>query len=80
MFNLLMFNVDWVSGRVTVPMGRMLEYTGDQIAAKFQNNSGNIPLDNLTALPCFFVKKAQLMRRPMLEKSIGYKLQGGTYR
>lgn len=57
MFNLLMFNVDWVSGRVTVPMGRMLEYTSDQLTAKFRNDSGNILLDDLAALPCLFCEE-----------------------
>lgn len=57
MFNLLMFNVDWVSGRVTVPMGRMLEYTSDQLTAKFRNDSGNILLGDLAALPCLFCEE-----------------------
>lgn len=56
MFNLLMFNVDWVSGRVTVPIGRMFEYTGDHITAQFRQN-GSPLLDRLTALPCLFCKE-----------------------
>lgn len=42
MFNLLMFNVDWPSGRVTVPMGRMFEYTDDHITEQFRE--GGNPL------------------------------------
>lgn len=56
MFNLLMFNVDWPSGRVTVPMGRMFEYTDEHIAEQFRD--GNNPLlDRLTALPCLFCEE-----------------------
>lgn len=56
MFNLLMFNVDWVSGRVTVPIGRMFEYTGDHITDQFRQN-GSPLLDRLTALPCLFCEE-----------------------
>ena len=56
MFNLLMFNVDWVSGRVTVPIGRMFEYTGDHITDQFRQN-GSPLIDRLTALPCIFCEE-----------------------
>ncbi len=56
MFNLLMFNVDWPSGRVTVPMGRMFEYTDDHITQQFQDG-GNPLLDRLAALPCLFCEE-----------------------
>ena len=56
MFNLLMFNVDWPSGRVNVPMGRMFEYTDDHIAEQFRNG-GILLLDRLTALPCLFCEE-----------------------
>lgn len=56
MFNLLMFNVDWVSGRVTIPIGRMFEYTGDHITDQFRQN-GSPLLDRLTALPCLFCEE-----------------------
>lgn len=56
MFNLLMFNVDWTSGRATVPTGRMFEYTNDHIADQFRQNGS--PLVNcLTALPCLFCEE-----------------------
>jgi hypothetical protein len=53
MFNLLMFNVDWQSGRVTVPVSRVFEYTESHVTSQFQEN-GNPILDRLTALPCVF--------------------------
>lgn len=56
MFNLLMFNVDWPSGRVTVPSGRMFEYTDDQVTVQFRNG-GEPLLDRLTALPCLFCEE-----------------------
>lgn len=54
MFNLLMFNVDWSSGRATVPVGRMFEYTDDHITSQFQDNGNNVLLDRLSSLPCLF--------------------------
>jgi hypothetical protein len=56
MFSLLMFNVDWPSGRVNVPLGRMFEYTEDKITAQFRNG-GEPLLDRLTALPCLFCEE-----------------------
>lgn len=56
MFNLLMFNVDWNSGRATVPMGRMFEYTDDHITERFRRN-GDLLLDQLTSLPCLFCEE-----------------------
>lgn len=56
MFNLLMFNVDWPSGRVTVPMVRMFEYTDDHITEQFREG-GSPLLDLLTALPCLFCEE-----------------------
>jgi len=53
MFNLLMFSVDWESERVTIPVGRVFEYTDDHIVAQFRPN-GNLLLDRLTTLPCLF--------------------------
>ena len=56
MFNLLMFSVDWASGRVTVPIGRMFEYTDDYIADQFRNEAGPI-IERLTARPCLFCEE-----------------------
>jgi hypothetical protein len=56
MFNLMMFNTDWQSGRATVPIGRMFEYTDDNIADQFRQN-GNPLLDRLSALPCLFCEE-----------------------
>lgn len=56
MFNLLMFNVDWPSGRVAVPLARMFEYTDEHIAAQFQDNGGPL-LDQLISLPCLFCEE-----------------------
>jgi hypothetical protein len=56
MFNLLMFNVDWTSGRVSVPIGRVFEYTESHISEKFREN-GNLILDQLVRLPCLFCEE-----------------------
>ncbi|WP_019592601.1 hypothetical protein [Thioalkalivibrio sp. ALRh] len=57
MFNLLMFNADWSSGRVTVPSGRVFEYTDGQIAAQFRDSDNNLLLDRLASLPCLFCEE-----------------------
>ena len=57
MFNLLMFNADWSSGRVTVPMGRMYEYTDAHVISQFRDDAGNPLLDRLTSLPCLFCQE-----------------------
>lgn len=56
MFNLLMFNVDWQSGRVSVPAMRMFEYTEKHIVELFRQN-GRPLLDRLTSLPCLFCEE-----------------------
>lgn len=57
MFNLLMFNVDWKSSRVTIPLGRVLEYTHNEISSQFKSKSGEILLDGLLSLPCIFCEE-----------------------
>ncbi len=52
-----MFNdVDWPSGRATVPMGRMFEYTDNHIADQFREERNSLP-DRLTSLPCLFCEE-----------------------
>lgn len=51
-----MFNVDWTSGRVAVPLDRVFEYTDGHIADQFRD--GNLAaLDRLTSLPCLFCEE-----------------------
>ncbi|HCL3144091.1 TPA: hypothetical protein N2A34_001832 [Pseudomonas aeruginosa] len=57
MFNLLMFNADWPSGRVAVPMGRMFEYTDDHITEQFRDSDRAPLLDRLASLPCLFCEE-----------------------
>lgn len=54
MFNLIMRTEDWSSGRESMSVGRMFEYTSDHIVANFKNNTG-INLDKLASLPCLFM-------------------------
>lgn len=56
MFNLLMFNVDWTSGRATVPISRIFEYTDDHIADQYRHDGSPI-LGRLTSLPCLFCEE-----------------------
>lgn len=56
MFNLLMFNVAWASGRASVPLERVFEYTDAAIAEQFQRD-GSPLLERLTSLPCLFCEE-----------------------
>lgn len=56
MFNLLMFNCDWSSGRVSVPLSRLFEYTERHISEGFYEN-GSLLLDQLIKLPCLFCEE-----------------------
>lgn len=51
-----MFNVDWESGRATIPLGRLFEYTDDHVEAEFRDQ-GTILLERLTSLPCLFCEE-----------------------
>ena len=42
MFNLLMFNADWPSGRVTVPIGRMFEYTDEHMGGEGRGRGSGV--------------------------------------
>jgi hypothetical protein len=55
-FNLLMFNADWGSGRATIPLSRVFEFTDEPIADQFRLD-GNPMLDRLTSLPCLFCEE-----------------------
>lgn len=56
MFNLLMFNADWTTTRVTIPAARIFEYTDDDITNQFRQ--GGAPLfDHLAKLPCLFCEE-----------------------
>lgn len=54
MFNLIMRSEDWSTGRESMPIGRMLEYTNDHIRNGFMQGP-TINLDELAALPCLFM-------------------------
>lgn len=56
MFNLVMLNIDWTSGRGSIPIGRIFEYTDDHIADLYRDG-GNPTLDRLTSLPCLFMEE-----------------------
>jgi hypothetical protein len=56
MFNLLMQYNPWGTGRDTIAIGRMFEYTDDDVAASFKE--GDKPLlDKLTRHPCLFMRE-----------------------
>ena len=54
MFNLIMRSEDWSTGRETMPIDRLFEYTNDAIARQFQQDQG-VDLDRLATLPCLFM-------------------------
>lgn len=56
MFNLIMRSVDWDTGRETMPIGRIFEFTDNHIEEQFRLN-GNPNLDSLISLPCLFMQE-----------------------
>jgi len=56
MFNLIMRSVEWDTGRESVPLGRVFEFTDDHITDQFRQN-GKPLLDRLSALPCLFMRE-----------------------
>ncbi|WP_341860921.1 hypothetical protein [Gymnodinialimonas sp. 57CJ19] len=56
MFNLIMLNIDWTSGKGSIPIDRIFEYTEDHIKDLFLDN-GRPSLDRLRALPCLFMEE-----------------------
>jgi hypothetical protein len=56
MFNLIMRSLDLETGRGSMPVGRLFEYTDDHIANRFRQG-GNILLPELSALPCLFMEE-----------------------
>lgn len=56
MFNLIMRSFDWRTGRETMPVGRVFEYTEDYVIDQFKQGD-QLLLDRLTALPCLFMNE-----------------------
>ena len=56
MFNLVMLNIDWTSGRGAISIGRMFNFTDDHIADIFRHD-GSPLLDKLVELPCLFMEE-----------------------
>ncbi|TBY17674.1 hypothetical protein E0H93_37010 [Rhizobium leguminosarum bv. viciae] len=76
MFNLLMFNVDWASGRATIPLGRMFEYTEKHIAEQFRQD-GAILFDQLITLPCLFCEEGTDNEVAYVGQVNRYRITGG---
>jgi len=56
MFNLIMRSVEWNTGRGSIEIGRIFEYTEAHVSAQFRVN--NLPaLDMLLTLPCLFMQE-----------------------
>ena len=77
MFNLLMFNVDWDSGRASVPLGRIFEYTEEHIADMFQQN-GSPLLSRLTELPCLFCEEGKTDEVARVGQIVRARVVGGN--
>lgn len=58
MFNLIMLSIDWNTGRGTIPVNRIFEYTDEHVAAMFRQE-GQLLLDRLTKLPCLFMEEGR---------------------
>ncbi|SKA71229.1 hypothetical protein SAMN02745704_00101 [Paucidesulfovibrio gracilis DSM 16080] len=75
MFNLMMFNVDWESGRVQVPLGRVFEYTEDSLVNMYKEN-GALQLDLLKSLPCLFCEEGTRQESAYVGRIVQARLAG----
>jgi hypothetical protein len=57
MFNLIVKYNAWADGRDTIPLGRTLEYTDDNLRARFKP-SGHLDLAPLIELPTLFMQES----------------------
>jgi hypothetical protein len=71
MFNLIMRPFDWATGRGTMPVGRIFEYTDDHIAEQFKQR-GNLLLDQLVTLPCLFMLEGRETKSRMSVRATGH--------
>ena len=60
MFNLIMRSVDWgTTGRESMPVGRLFEYTDEHIADQFRQGGNDLLPERLTALPFLFMQEGR---------------------
>jgi hypothetical protein len=57
-FNLIMRGFDWASGRGSIGLERLFEYTEDPIASLFRDG-GNLHLDRLQLMPSLFMEEGR---------------------
>jgi hypothetical protein len=56
MYNLIVINTDWSSGRASLPFSRMCEYTESSIIDRYGTGSGT-DVAALRAFPCLFLRE-----------------------
>ncbi len=56
MFNLIVRSGSWNSGRETMPLDRIFEFTDEHISSEF-NKDNNLNLDLLMKIPCLFMQE-----------------------
>lgn len=76
MFNLIMRSVEWNTGRETMPVSRVFEYTDEQVANKFRQN-GAILLDELRRIPCLFMQEGERDEAAYVGQITGLRISGG---
>lgn len=57
MFNLLISGSGWAKSRDTMPIGRVFEYTDQELIANFRAADGTINFSALSSLPCLFMQE-----------------------
>jgi hypothetical protein len=57
LFNLLISGSEWAKSRDTMPIGRVFEYTDQELIANFRAADGTINLSALSSLPCLFMQE-----------------------
>ncbi len=57
MFNILMLEFDWSSGRASIELDRVFEYTDAQLSGKFKDGHGKPLFDQLVLLPSLLMEQ-----------------------
>jgi hypothetical protein len=75
MFNLIMLSVDWGTGRETIPINRLFEYTDQHIADLFRQGD-TLLLDQLSRLPCLFMQEGRANETAFVGQIIRARITG----
>lgn len=79
MFNLIMRHFDWAEPNSSMAIGRIFEYTDEQVQIRFEEN-GQPLVDRLAALPCLFMPEGTQEEECRVGSIVRPRIAGGEVR